>query len=379
MQQVYCDGSCLNNGKPNARAGYGIYFGEKDPRNKAGKLPGSLQTNNRGELMAILESLKICPTGDLEVITDSNLAVKTFTEWINTWKKTNWWKSKDWTHKDAKKNCDLILEIDNLIQSRQGKVKFTHVYGHRDNKGNIEADRLANEGALLEPVKEPVKELVKEAVKELSEKEKIKIINERIQNEICKEAIDKLTDTNLIEDYKNSSSVKTKVETIKTLLKKHGMDDDKKIEGFLKDYIMDLIPAGTKGTIRGLKFNQIVKEKIEKMNLDKTIYKVEFEKKNEKIITDEIPDFYIENRKTGKIIIGMNQLDFWNGGHQTNRGSKYILQEKGDEKYKFLNVICNEITFKNKNKALNLFEIGFRDNTLCYLGNLENIIKNYLK
>lgn len=94
--QVYCDGSCLNNGKPNARAGYGIYFGENDPRNKAGKLQGSLQTNNRGELTAILEALKICPAGDIEIITDSNLAVKTFTEWINTWKKSKWWKSQDW-------------------------------------------------------------------------------------------------------------------------------------------------------------------------------------------------------------------------------------------------------------------------------------------
>ena len=30
---VYTDGACINNGKPNARAGIGVYFGENDSRN----------------------------------------------------------------------------------------------------------------------------------------------------------------------------------------------------------------------------------------------------------------------------------------------------------------------------------------------------------
>ena len=30
---VYTDGACVNNGKPDARAGYGVYFGEGDKRN----------------------------------------------------------------------------------------------------------------------------------------------------------------------------------------------------------------------------------------------------------------------------------------------------------------------------------------------------------
>lgn len=31
-QYVYCDGSCIHNGKPNAKAGIGIYFGDNDTR-----------------------------------------------------------------------------------------------------------------------------------------------------------------------------------------------------------------------------------------------------------------------------------------------------------------------------------------------------------
>ncbi len=49
FQAVYTDGSAV--GSPHARhAGYGVYFGEGDPRNMAGGV-GGLQTCNRGELM----------------------------------------------------------------------------------------------------------------------------------------------------------------------------------------------------------------------------------------------------------------------------------------------------------------------------------------
>jgi len=39
----------------------------------------------------------------------------------------------------------------------------------------------------------------------------------------------------------------------------------------------------------------------------------------------------------------------------------------------------NEIKFKTKkNKAFKFFEIGFKNNTLCYLNKLETIIKKFL-
>ena len=64
----------------------------------------------------------------------------------------------------------------------------------------------------------------------------------------------------------------------------------------------------------------------------------------------------------------MNQLDLWGGGQQLNRGSKYIENNKhNNENSKLLCVVCNEIQFKNKNKAYKL----------CYLNNLEHIIRKY--
>jgi len=96
---------------------------------------------------------------------------------------------------------------------------------------------------------------------------------------------------------------------------------------------------------------------------------------SEIVKTDEIPDWYIYNKNTSKILIGMNQLDLWNGGHQLNRGFKYLINNKTNNVIKILCVVCNEITFKNnKTKAFKLFETGFKNNTLTYINNLRNII-----
>jgi len=82
----------------------------------------------------------------------------------------------------------------------------------------------------------------------------------------------------------------------------------------------------------------------------------------------------------------MNQLDLWSGGHQTNRGAKYIdIENKNKDdsssnsnNSKLLCVVCYEIQFRSdKNKAYKLFVSGFENNTLCYLKNLSNIIRSY--
>ena len=55
---VYTDGACSNNGKPNAKAGLGVFFGEGDSRNLSKRVEGR-QTNNVAELSAIIEVYRI--------------------------------------------------------------------------------------------------------------------------------------------------------------------------------------------------------------------------------------------------------------------------------------------------------------------------------
>ena len=56
--KVYTDGACSNNGQLNAKAGFGVYFGENDSRNISKRVIGK-QTNNVAELSAIIEVFSI--------------------------------------------------------------------------------------------------------------------------------------------------------------------------------------------------------------------------------------------------------------------------------------------------------------------------------
>lgn len=205
----------------------------------------------------------------------------------------------------------------------------------------------------------------------------INYINQRILNEICEDTIFNLSDEQLLNDYKKCNSVKNKINKLQLVLEKYNINNNT-IQMILDDCLYDLIPPGTKGVIRGNKFNSIVKKTIENIQLNNKHFDICFEKQCSVIKTSEIPDWYILNKNTNKILIGMNQLDLWKGGQQLNRGSKYLINNKiNSENSKLLCVICNKINFKRNNKTFKLFDIGFKNNTLCYLKNLHNIINEY--
>jgi hypothetical protein len=207
----------------------------------------------------------------------------------------------------------------------------------------------------------------------------LKYINDRIKKEICYNIIEELKDINLIEEYKKSKSVKNEINTLKKILENNNVNNEK-ITLILNDYLIHLIPPGTKGVIRGNKFNNIIKNKINSMKMDPDKYDVCFEKNCQYCMTSEIPDWYILNKKTKKVIIGMNQLDLWSGGQQINRGFKYIINNKyNTENSKLLCVVCNYIELKNNTKKVyKIFESGFSNNTICYINNLENIILQFI-
>lgn len=202
-------------------------------------------------------------------------------------------------------------------------------------------------------------------------------INLRIKKEICYETLEELTDKKCMSHYKECCSVKKEIKKLSDILDKYLHDETK--DKIIQDYLLKLIPAGTKGVIRGNKFNSIVRQYITQCALDPDRFEICFEKESIHHPTSEIPDWTIMEKSSHKIMIGMNQLDLWRGGHQINRGYKYLMDNKhNNANSRLLCLICNEIQFKsNKNKAYKLFEMGFSNNTLCYLNNLHNIIISY--
>lgn len=207
--------------------------------------------------------------------------------------------------------------------------------------------------------------------------DKINYINERIMKEICLDTIQSLSDDSLSDDYKKSKSVKTKISQFRNLFKRHELDDSK-IEDLLNDLTLDIVPAGTKGVVKGNKFNCIVKKTILEFELDKDIFEIEFEKQSSEFHFSEIPDWYILHKESKKLLIGMNQVDLWGGGAQTNRGSKYLKFKFDSPQIKLVCIVCNHIQLKNtKSKVFQLFEIGYTNDTLCYINGMRSIIDKF--
>ena len=209
----------------------------------------------------------------------------------------------------------------------------------------------------------------------------IKYINDRISKEICYNTIHKLKDNSLSDIYKKTNSYNLKCNKLTSILNRY-IKNERIKKNIVNDMTNELISVGLKSKVRGNEFNYIIKEKIKSLNLDNKQYKIFYEKHFNQNLIHEKPDWYIEDNINNKVLIGMNQIDIWSGGHQLNRGFNYIYNYDSilsyNQNIKLLCVVCNEIKLKsNKNKIYQLFNKGFTDNTLCYLNNLDNIIYDY--
>ena len=88
---MYTDGSCLNNGTAETRAGSGVWFGADDPRNVVVRVPGLDQSNQIGELLAILHAVKMTPTAALlRIRSDSKFAIEGLTQHTPEWEVKDW-------------------------------------------------------------------------------------------------------------------------------------------------------------------------------------------------------------------------------------------------------------------------------------------------
>ncbi len=142
---VYTDGACVDNGRPSAFAGIGIYFGEGDPRNVSRRVTGKKHTNNIAEIQAFIYALQIIQP-DLDkgkrvcICTDSSYVITCVTKYgIQC--------SQDLWQKDIP-NKELVMMAYYLF-SQYKNVTIMHIKAHTEKDdihsvGNDGADRLAN-------------------------------------------------------------------------------------------------------------------------------------------------------------------------------------------------------------------------------------------
>ena len=142
---VYTDGACIHNGKKNAKAGIGIFFGVGDKRNVSERITGK-QTNNAAELEAILRVFQILEKEirkgeEYVVMTDSEYAIKCMGSYGYKLALKHWKTDKPIpTFEKVKAGFILFQNYPN--------VTLQHVRAHTGKKdahslGNEWADKLA--------------------------------------------------------------------------------------------------------------------------------------------------------------------------------------------------------------------------------------------
>ena len=135
--EIYTDGACRGNPGPGGW-GASLRFNGKR-KDLYGGDPET--TNNRMELMAVIQSLEaLTRPHAVKVYTDSKYVLDGMTKWLPGWKKKGWKTAA----KKPVKNVELWQRLDAAVQANN--VSWQWVKGHSGDEGNEYADMLANRG-----------------------------------------------------------------------------------------------------------------------------------------------------------------------------------------------------------------------------------------
>jgi ribonuclease HI len=136
---VYTDGSSLNNRSAIATCGSGVWFGENDERNIATRPPTEDQSNQVGEIAAVILAARAVPDFvELEIRSDSLTTIEGLTQHLETWENRGW---------IGVKNSEILRVAAYQLRKRSAPTRFQWVKGHSGDTGNEEADKLAGEAA----------------------------------------------------------------------------------------------------------------------------------------------------------------------------------------------------------------------------------------
>jgi ribonuclease HI len=137
--EIYTDGACKGN--PGAGGWGALLLSGKSEKELFGGEAAT--TNNRMELMAVIEALRVLQRPCHVVLhLDSEYVRKGITEWISGWKARGWRTAA----KQPVKNVDLWQQLDALVAGAGHRIEWRWVKGHSGDPGNERADQLANRG-----------------------------------------------------------------------------------------------------------------------------------------------------------------------------------------------------------------------------------------
>jgi ribonuclease HI len=146
---IYTDGACRGNP---GKGGYGavlLFITPAGTKRKEIAQGYRLTTNNRMEILAVIEALRqLTRPCRVSLFTDSQYVCNAINKgWAVKWRSNRWMR----TNKDRAENADLWEIMLKLVDTHE--CKFNWVRGHAGNKENERCDVLAvaaaEQGTLL--------------------------------------------------------------------------------------------------------------------------------------------------------------------------------------------------------------------------------------
>jgi ribonuclease HI len=141
---LYTDGACKGNPGP---GGWAFILQHPQSGKTREHFGGESETtNNRMELLAVIEGLKtLTKPSCVELVSDSKYVLQGLEDWMPKWKKNGWRRKEGKTLKPVK-NVDLWQELDRLASLHE--LTFRHILGHSGHTFNERCDELASLAAL---------------------------------------------------------------------------------------------------------------------------------------------------------------------------------------------------------------------------------------
>jgi ribonuclease HI len=137
MKRIHTDGACRGNPGP---GGWAWASGPDEFASGA----EVHTTNQRMEILAVIEALVEHPLDPIEIVSDSTYVVKCFHEsWYAGWLRRNWKNSKG----QPVANRDLWERLLPLALESERDVSFSWVKGHSGDRMNDFVDELATQAA----------------------------------------------------------------------------------------------------------------------------------------------------------------------------------------------------------------------------------------
>lgn len=143
MIEIYTDGACIGNGKPENVGGWSfvVIDGESLLHEKC-EIEFNT-TNNRQEVTAVLNALNYCYDNKIKnfvIYSDSQYTVNGFNDWMHSWEKKKWIR-RSFSDNIHIPNSDLWKKMYSIWECFD-TVDLRWVRGHNGNEWNEYADEL---------------------------------------------------------------------------------------------------------------------------------------------------------------------------------------------------------------------------------------------